>query len=375
MSADSQTIKETPITSRHIELGAKMASFSGYNMPISYTSIKEEHKAVREGVGVFDVSHMGQFIVRGKDALPFLQKITTNDVSKLEIGEIQYSCMPNMTGGIMDDLLIYRLSEENCSVGERAYMMVVNAGNIEKNWAWVSEQNNHDIHILNISQRTGLLAVQGPKATAFLQEMTDIELSKIKYYNFVKGDFAGMGNVIISATGYTGSGGFEIYVNSDQLPTLWDDMMKLGKNFDLTPCGLGARDTLRLEMGYCLYGNDIDETTSPIEAGLSWITKFKKGEFNSSEIFAKHKEEGVSKKLMAFIIEDRRVPRTGYAIEDTKGNKIGEVTSGTMSPSLGIPIGMGYVDTAHAKVNNQIRINTGKKHLKGELVKTPFLKV
>ncbi len=375
MSADTQTIKETPLTSRHIELGAKMASFAGYSMPISYTSIKEEHKAVREGVGVFDVSHMGQFIIRGKDAVPFLQKITTNDVSKLEIGEIQYSCMPNLTGGIMDDLLVYRLSEENCSAGERAYMMVVNAGNIEKNWAWVSEQNNHDIHILNISQRTGLLAVQGPKATAFLQEMTDIDLSTIKYYNFVKGDFAGMGNVIISATGYTGSGGFEIYVNSDQLPTLWDDMMKLGKNFDLVPCGLGARDTLRLEMGYCLYGNDIDETTSPIEAGLSWITKLKKGEFNSSEIFVKHKEEGVSKKLMAFIVEDRRVPRKGYAIEDSKGNKIGEVTSGTMSPSLGIPIGMGYVETAHAKVNNQIQINTGKKHLKGELVKAPFLKV
>jgi len=375
MGADTQTIKETPIHSRHVELGAKMASFAGFDMPISYTSIKEEHQAVREGVGVFDVSHMGEFIVRGKDALPFLQQITSNDVSKLEIGEIQYSCMPNLKGGIMDDLLVYRLSEENCSAGERAYMMVVNAGNIDKNWEWLAEQNNHDIHILNISQRTGLLAVQGPKAIDLLQEMTAVDLSAIKYYNFVKGDFARMGNVIISATGYTGSGGFEIYVNSDQLPTLWDTMMTLGKKHGLVPCGLGARDTLRLEMGYCLYGNDIDETTSPIEAGLGWITKLSKGEFNSSEFFTTQKTEGVSKKLMAFIIEDRRVPRKGYAIEDTKGNKIGKVTSGTMSPSLGIPIGMGYIDKAHAKVNNAILINTGKKHLKGELVKAPFLKI
>jgi len=371
----TQTVKETPITKRHVELGAKMASFAGYNMPISYTSINEEHQAVREKVGVFDVSHMGEFIVRGKDALPFLQKITTNDVSTLEIGEIQYSCMPNLEGGIMDDLLVYRLSEENCSEGERAYMLVVNAGNIIKNWEWIATQNDHNIHILNISDRTGLLAVQGPNATEMLQQMTDIDLSSIKYYNFVKGDFAGMSNVLISATGYTGSGGFEIYVNSDQLPTLWDSMMKLGKNFGLVPAGLGARDTLRLEMGYCLYGNDIDETTSPLEAGLGWVTKLKKGEFNSSEIFAKQKEEGVRKKLMAFIIEDRRVPRHGYIIEDKAGNKIGTVTSGTMSPSLGIPIGMGYIDTDHAKVKNPIVINTGKKKLAGELVKAPFLKV
>ncbi len=375
MGTTTDTIKETPITKRHVEMGAKMASFAGYNMPISYTSIKEEHQAVREKVGVFDVSHMGEFIVRGKDALPFLQKITTNDVSKLEIGQIQYSCMPNLEGGIMDDLLVYRLSEENCSAGERAYMLVVNAGNIVKNWDWISEQNNHSIHILNISERTGLLAVQGPNATAMLQEMTDIDLSAIKYYNFVKGDFAGMSNVLISATGYTGSGGFEIYVNSDQLPTLWDSMMSIGKSHGLVPAGLGARDTLRLEMGYCLYGNDIDEKTSPIEAGLSWITKVSKGEFNSSEIFAKQKVEGVSKKLMAFIVEDRRVPRQGYSIENDKGDKIGVVTSGTMSPSLGIPIGMGYIDIDHANINTPILINTGKKHLKGELVKAPFLKV
>ena len=375
MSTTQESIKETPISSRHVELGAKMASFAGYNMPISYTSINEEHQAVRENVGVFDVSHMGEFIVRGADALPFLQKITTNDVSKLEIGEIQYSCMPNLTGGIMDDLLIYRLSEENCSAGERAYMMVVNAGNIAKNWEWVSEQNNHNIHILNISERTGLLAVQGPNATKFLQEMTEIDLSSIKYYNFVKGDFAGMSNVIISATGYTGSGGFEIYVNSDQLPTLWDSMMRLGKSHNLTPCGLGARDTLRLEMGYCLYGNDIDEKTSPIEAGLSWITKLKKGEFNSSEIFAQQKAEGPKRKLMAFIMEDRRVPRNGYKIENDKGEKIGVVTSGTMSPSLNIPIGMGYINADYAKLNTPIFVDTGKKKLAGELVKAPFLKV
>ena len=375
MSATQEIIKETPITKRHIELGAKMASFAGYNMPISYTSINEEHKAVRENVGVFDVSHMGEFVVRGKDALAFLQKITTNDVSKLEIGEIQYSCMPNLKGGIMDDLLVYRLSEENCSAGERAYMMVVNAGNIAKNWEWISEQNDHNIHILNISERTGLLAVQGPNATKFLQEMTDIDLSAIKYYNFVKGDFAGMSNVLISATGYTGSGGFEIYVNSDQLPTLWDTMMNLGKAHNLTPAGLGARDTLRLEMGYCLYGNDIDEKTSPLEAGLGWITKLKKGEFNSSEIFSQQKEEGIKKKLMAFIVEDRRVPRKGYKIENDKGEKIGVVTSGTMSPSLGIPIGMGYIDKEHAKLNQGVFINTGKKKLGAELVKAPFLKI
>jgi len=375
MSTTQESIKETPITSRHIELGAKMASFAGYNMPISYTSIKEEHQAVRENVGVFDVSHMGEFIVRGKDALAFLQKITTNDVSTLEIGEIQYSCMPNLEGGIMDDLLVYRLSEENCSEGERAYMMVVNAGNIQKNWAWVSEQNNHNIHILNISQRTGLLAVQGPNAVKFLQEMTDIDLSKIKYYTFVKGDFAGMSNVLISATGYTGSGGFEIYVNSDQLPTLWDSMMRLGKSHNLVPAGLGARDTLRLEMGYCLYGNDIDESTSPIEAGLSWITKLKKGEFNSSEIFSQQKAEGPKRKLMAFIVDDKRIPRNGYKIENEKGEKIGVVTSGSLSPSLNIPIGMGYINSEFAKLNTSILINTGKKKLKGELVKAPFLKV
>ncbi len=375
MSTTQESVKETPITSRHIELGAKMASFAGYNMPISYTSIKEEHQAVRDNVGVFDVSHMGEFIIRGKDALPFLQKITTNDVSKLEIGEIQYSCMPNMEGGILDDLLIYRLSEENCSAGERAYMMVVNAGNIEKNWEWVSEQNKHNIHILNISQRTGLLAVQGPNAVKFLQEMTDINLSEIKYYTFVKGDFAGMSNVLISATGYTGSGGFEIYVNSDQLPTLWDSMMRLGKSHNLVPAGLGARDTLRLEMGYCLYGNDIDETTSPIEAGLSWITKLKKGEFNSSEIFNQQKTDGPKRKLMAFTIEDRRVPRQGYTIENEKGEQIGIVTSGSLSPTLNIPIGMGYVETANAKVGSKIFVNTGKKQLKGELVKVPFVKV
>ncbi len=375
MSTTQESIKETPITSRHIELGAKMASFAGYNMPISYTSIKEEHQAVRENVGVFDVSHMGEFIVRGKDALAFLQKITTNDVSTLEIGEIQYSCMPNLEGGIMDDLLVYRLSEENCSEGERAYMMVVNAGNIQKNWAWVSEQNNHNIHILNISQRTGLLAVQGPNAVKFLQEMTDIDLSKIKYYTFVKGDFAGMSNVLISATGYTGSGGFEIYVNSDQLPTLWDSMMRLGKSHNLVPAGLGARDTLRLEMGYCLYGNDIDESTSPIEAGLSWITKLKKGEFNSSEIFSQQKAEGPKRKLMAFIVDDKRIPRNGYKIENEKGETIGVVTSGSLSPSLNIPIGMGYINSEFAKLNTSILINTGKKKLKGELVKAPFLKV
>ena len=367
-------LKNTALSDVHIELGAKMTPFAGYNMPVVYTNIIEEHKAVRNNVGVFDVSHMGEFIVRGKGALELLQLVTSNDVSKLEIGDIQYSCMPNHTGGIIDDLLVYRLSEENCSAGERAYMLVVNASNIEKDWEWIAEHNKFDTHLINISERTGLLAVQGPNAVAALQELTDVDLSKIEYYHFVKGDFAGLSNVIISATGYTGAGGFEIYVNNDQMPTLWKRLYKEGKKHGLVPVGLGARDTLRLEMGYCLYGNDIDDKTSPLEAGLGWITKLAKGPFNSSEIFAKQKEDGLEKKLVAFKLDGRRVPRHDYVIEDESGKQIGRVTSGTMSPSLEHPIGMGYVEKSLAKTGNNIFINTGKKALKAEIVKLPFYK-
>jgi len=367
-------LKDTALSEKHIELGAKMTPFAGYNMPVVYTNIIEEHQAVRNNVGVFDVSHMGEFIVRGKGALELLQLVTTNDVSKLEIGDVQYSCMPNLEGGIVDDLLVYRLSEENCSTGERAYMLVVNASNIEKDWEWIAEHNNFDTHLINISERTGLLAVQGPNAVKALQELTDVDLSKIEYYHFVKGEFAGLSNVVISATGYTGSGGFELYVNNDQMPTLWERLFSVGKKHGLVPVGLGARDTLRLEMGYCLYGNDIDDKTSPLEAGLGWITKLDKGIFNSSEIFTAQKEAGLSKKLVAFKLEDRRVPRPDYDIQNEAGEKIGNVTSGTMSPSLGSPIGMGYVEKSLAKIGNTIFINTGKKALKAEIVKLPFYK-
>ncbi len=371
MSSTSE-LKNTALSNKHIDLGAKMTPFAGYNMPVYYTNIIDEHKAVRNNVGVFDVSHMGEFIVRGKGALDLLQQVTSNDVSKLEIGEIQYSCMPNHSGGIIDDLLVYRLSEENCSEGERAYMLVVNASNIEKDWEWLAEHNKYETHLINISQRTGLLAVQGPNATKALQELTDIDLGSLKYYTYTKGEFAGLANVLISATGYTGAGGYEIYVNNDQMPTLWERIMHVGKAHDLKPVGLGARDTLRLEMGYCLYGNDIDDTTSPIEAGLGWITKLDKGEFNSSELFQTQKREGIKRKLVAFKVEDRRVPRHDYQIEDSEGNNIGKVTSGTMSPSLSYPIGMGYVDKASAKKGTEIFINTGKKSLKAEIVKLPF---
>ena len=339
-------MKNTPLTTIHEKLGAKMAGFAGYNMPISYQGIKDEHAAVRERVGVFDVSHMGEFIVRGKEGLDLLQLVTSNDVSKLKIGDAQYSCLPNKNGGIVDDLLIYRLNEDNCSEGEQAYMLVVNASNIEKDWNWISEQNSFDAKMFNISDKTGLLAVQGPQAIELLQPLTDVDLTSLSYYTFTKGTLAGLENVLISATGYTGSGGFELYVNSDQLLALWEAIFN-SPAVEVTPVGLGARDTLRLEMGYCLYGNDIDDTTSPIEAGLGWITKTKKDNFNSIDIFRSHRANGVDKKLVGFTLSGRRVPRHGYSIENSDGIVIGNVTSGTQSPSLEIPIGMGYVKKGH----------------------------
>ena len=368
-------MKPTELTEKHIALGARMAEFAGYNMPISYTSIKEEHQCVRNGVGVFDVSHMGEFIVRGKEALDLIQQISSNDASVLEIGHAQYTCIPNKTGGIVDDMLVYRLDEDQCSEGERAYMLVVNASNIQKDWDWINGENTFDTKMINISEKTSLLAVQGPKAIEVLQKLTDTNLSDISYYHFTKGKMAGLDNVLISATGYTGSGGFELYVANADAQTLWDAVFEAGKDVDIQPIGLGARDTLRLEMGFCLYGNDINDQTSPIEAGLSWITKTKKDSFNSKEIFVKQKAEGIQRKLVAFQVEDRRVPRHGYTIHDEDENTIGEVTSGTQSPSLDIPIGLGYVSKTHAKVGTKLWVKAGKKLLPAIVKKLPFYKV
>lgn len=368
-------MKNTPLTEKHISLGAKMAEFAGYNMPISYSGIREEHQAVRKGVGVFDVSHMGEFIVKGPQALDLIQKVTTNDVSKLEIGDAQYSCLPNGKGGIVDDLLVYRLPEDNCAEGERAYMLVVNASNIEKDWNWISKHNTFDAKLSNISDRSGLLAVQGPMAKKAMQPLTDVDLESIPYYNFKKGKFAGIDKVVISATGYTGSGGFELYVDNEHLLQLWDAVMEAGKAYGIIPCGLGARDTLRLEMGYCLYGNDIDDTTSPLEAGLGWITKLKKGDFIDRERMVALKEQGLSRKLVGFEVMDRRVPRHGYPIEDMSGNEVGVVTSGTQSPSLDKPVGMGYVPAALAAEGSEIQVVAGGKRLAAKVVKLPFVQI
>lgn len=367
-------MKYTPLNNTHEALNARMAEFAGYNMPISYTNIKEEHLAVRNGVGVFDVSHMGEFIIRGKEAADLIQKVTSNNVANLEIGDAQYSCFPNHSGGIVDDLLVYRLDEDQCSEGEQAFMLVVNASNIEKDWNWIEEHNTFDTKMINISDHTGLLAVQGPKALEAMQSLTDIDLAGLKYYTFKKGKFAGIDNVIVSATGYTGSGGLELYVANEDLVQLWNAVFEAGKDFDIKPIGLGARDTLRLEMCYCLYGNDINDETSPIEAGLGWITKTKKGEFNSVDIFRRQREEGVTRKLVSFEVDDRRVPRHGYPIEDADGNEIGEVTSGTSSPSLEIPIGMGYVPKAFSTVGTELFVVAGKKRLTAKVVKGPFYK-
>lgn len=367
-------MKRTPLSDKHEALGARMAEFAGYYMPISYTNIKEEHLTVRSGVGVFDVSHMGEFIVRGKEALNLVQTVTSNDASKLEIGDAQYSCLPNHNGGIVDDLLVYRLDEDQCSEGEQAFMLVVNASNIQKDWDWISQHNTFEAKMIDISDRTGLLAIQGPKALEAMQALTEVDLSALKYYTFIKGTFAGIDNVLISATGYTGSGGLELYVANEHASKLWDAVMDAGKDFDIQPIGLGARDTLRLEMGYCLYGNDIDDYTSPIEAGLGWITKTKKEHFNSIDIFKQQRAEGITKKLVAFTIDDRRVPRHGYPIESDEGEEIGIVTSGTSSPSLGIPVGMGYVPKALSALGTQFNIVAGKKRLKATVVKAPFYK-
>lgn len=351
-----------------------MVDFAGYSMPLQYTSIQEEHATVREGVGMFDVSHMGEFIVRGPQALDFLQYVTSNDVSRLQIGEAQYSCLPNGRGGIVDDLLIYRLTEEHCSDGERSYMLVVNAANIEKDWRWLqSHTGDYDLKMIDISDRTGLLAVQGPRAATALQWLTNTKLSDLKYYTFVKDQFAGVDNVIISATGYTGAGGFEIYADSEKLVQLWEAILNSGADAGIVPVGLGARDTLRLEMGYALYGNDIDDTTSPLEAGLGWITKLQKGDFIDREYLVEQKTNGLSQRLVGLQMEGRRVPRHGYKIYDADDQEIGRVTSGSQSPSLGIPIGMGYVKTGLHRPGTVVQIEFGRKKLPAQVVKPPFL--
>lgn len=370
-------MKNTALTERHIALGAKMAEFAGYNMPISYTTISEEHHAVRKALGVFDVSHMGEFIVRGKDALAFLQSATSNDVSKLAPGDIQYSCLPNKKGGIVDDLLVYRLDDvaEMVVDGEKSFMLVVNASNEVKDWRWLKRlARGFDVKLQNISAKTGLIAIQGPKAVEALKKLTDIDLSAIKYYSFKRGRFAGCNNVIVSATGYTGSGGFEIYAKNKDLLKIWDKVFKVGEKFGIKPAGLGARDTLRLEMGYCLYGHEIDDKTSPLEAGLGWITKLNKAaDFPSKERFIKQKTEGVKRKLIGFILDERRVPRQGYEIESRRGAAIGVVTSGTHSPTLDKPIGTGLVKAKYAELGAKILIVVGGKKLEAVVCKVPFV--
>lgn len=360
-------MKNTPFTQKHIALGAKMAEFAGYNMPISYTGINEEHHTVRNNAGVFDVSHMGEFILKGPDALDLIQRVTTNDASKLTDGKAQYSSLPNNEGGLVDDLLVYCI-EEN-----KVYMLVVNASNIEKDWNWISSHNTKGVEMHNISDKTGLLAVQGPKAVQYMQTLTDMDLTNLKYYTFVKGKFAGIDNVLVSATGYTGAGGVEIYFEDEgnNAETIWNAIFAAGEAHGMKPIGLAARDTLRLEMGFSLYGNDIDDTTSPLEAGLGWITKFTK-DFTSRAIFEKQKAEGLSRKLVGIEMIDKGIPRHHYKMLDAAGNEIGFVTSGTQSPSLGKAIGMAYVSKEHAAEGSEVFVAVRDKALKAKVVKMPF---
>ncbi len=360
-----EDLKYTALNDLHIALGAKMVPFAGYNMPLQYSGLTDEHNAVRNSVGMFDVSHMGEFIIRGSKALDLIQKISTNDSSKLTPGKIQYSCMPNGRGGIVDDLLIYMLSDNT-------YMLVVNASNMEKDWNWIQSQNTMKAEMQDISDRTSLLAVQGPKATEAIKTLTDIDLEEMKYYTFEKGVFAGCDNVLVSATGYTGSGGFEIYLDNEHAAKVWNKIMEAGKGVGIMPAGLGARDTLRLEKGFCLYGNDIDDNTSPIEAGLGWVTKFTK-DFIDSKKLKIQKEKGVERKLVAFNMLDRGIPRKDYELCDIDENVIGKVTSGTSSPTLKNGIGLGYVKVENSKVGTEIYLSVRGKQLKAEVVKLPFV--
>lgn len=357
--------KNIPLHELHVKLGGKIVPFAGFNMPVRYSSDIEEHLAVRNGVGVFDVSHMGEFKVEGPNALELIQRITSNDASKLVDGQAQYTCLPNNQGGIVDDLIVYRIKEND-------YFIVVNAGNIDKDWNWFVTYNTKGATLKNLSAEYCLFAVQGPKAVGVLQKLTATDLSAIKYYHFAIGTFAGVENVMMSNTGYTGAGGFEIYMKNGDAEKVWLAIFEAGKDQDIKPIGLGARDTLRLEMGFCLYGNDIDDTTSPLEAGLGWITKFTK-EFTNSANLKKQKEEGVKRKLVGFKMIDRGIPRHDYLLKDAAGNAIGKVTSGTQSPLLNVGIGLGYVTTAHATVGSEIFVDVRGKSLKATVVKLPFI--
>ena len=359
-------MKNTALSATHEALGAKMVPFAGYNMPVQYEGVNIEHETVRNGVGVFDVSHMGEFLIEGPNALALIQKVTSNDASKLTIGRAQYSCFPNDDGGIVDDLIVYRVKEET-------YLLVVNASNIEKDWNWIQSKNDVGADMRDLSEGYSLLAIQGPKAVAAMQSLSSVDLSAIKFYHFEVGDFAGIEHVIISATGYTGSGGFEIYCKNEEVKQVWDRVLEAGADFGIKPIGLAARDTLRLEMGYCLYGNDIDDTTSPIEAGLGWITKFTK-EFTNCEALEDEKRRGPERKLVGVELDERGIPRHGYDIVDGNGNTIGVVTSGTQSPSLGKGIGLGYVPTVFAEAGSKINIQVRKKAIPATVVKLPFYK-
>ncbi|MBV6644822.1 MAG: glycine cleavage system aminomethyltransferase GcvT [Cyclobacteriaceae bacterium] len=358
-------MNKIPLHHLHQSLGAKIVPFAGYEMPVRYSSDKEEHHAVRQSVGVFDVSHMGEFKLTGPNALELIQAVTSNDASKMVDGQAQYSCLPNDRGGIVDDLLVYRISTEK-------YLLVVNASNIEKDWNWIKSKDKWNVPMKNISEEIVLLAVQGPKAQITLQKLTEIDLSAISFYRFIQGELAGT-DMIISATGYTGAGGFELYIPKGHAEKVWKSIFAAGEEFDIKPIGLGARDTLRLEMGFCLYGNDIDDTTSPLEAGLSWITKFSK-DFTNADALRKQKETGVSQRLVGFEMVERGIPRKDYTIVDEQGNSIGRVTSGTMSPSLEKGIGMGYVKTGFHQVDTELFIQIRNKSLKAKVVKPPFLK-
>lgn len=359
-------MKNTALTHVHESLGAKMVPFAGYNMPVQYEGVNVEHETVRNGVGVFDVSHMGEFFLKGENALALIQKVTSNDASKLVNGKAQYSCLPNNNDGIVDDLIVYKIEDNH-------YMLVVNASNIDKDWNWIASHNDLGVEMQNLSDDYSLLAIQGPKAAEAMQSLTSIDLTNMGYYTFQIGDFAGKKEVIVSATGYTGSGGFEIYFKNEDAEYIWNKVFEAGAAFGIKPIGLAARDTLRLEMGFCLYGNDINDTTSPLEAGLGWITKFDK-EFTNSENLKKQKEAGVARKLVGFEMIERGIPRHDYEIADANGNVVGIVTSGTQSPSLGIAIGMGYVPSALATPDSEIFIRIRNKDVKAKVVKMPFLK-
>ncbi|MCT4137366.1 glycine cleavage system aminomethyltransferase GcvT [Elizabethkingia anophelis] len=358
-------MKRTALFDKHVSLGAKIVPFAGFEMPVQYSGVTEEHFAVREKAGMFDVSHMGQFFIEGPGSKELLQKVTTNNVDALEDGKAQYSCLPNENGGIVDDLIVYKIADEK-------YFVVVNASNIDKDWNHISKYNTFGAKMTNASDDMSLIAIQGPKATEILQKLTDTQLAGIPYYNFTIGAVAGVQDVIISNTGYTGSGGFEIYFKNENAVKLWDALTEAGEEFGMIPCGLASRDTLRLEKGFCLYGNDIDDTTSPIEAGLGWITKFDK-DFVSKEVFAKQKEEGITRKLVGFEMQEKAIPRHDYEVVDAEGNVIGKVTSGTMSPMKKIGVGLAYVAKPHFKLGSDIFIRIRNKDIPAKVVKLPFV--